>query len=63
MTVDVRSRLYYDVVMTDTVTSVRLTAEQTEALDAIGKRDDRSRSWLIRKAVDEYIERHREDEK
>lgn len=63
MTLDVRSHMYYGVVMTDTVTSVRLTAEQTEALDAIGARDDRSRSWLIRKAVDEYIERHREGEK
>lgn len=49
--------------MSDTVTSVRLSEAQTKALDAIGKRDDRSRSWLIRKAVDEFIERHRQDEK
>jgi predicted transcriptional regulator len=44
--------------VSDTSVSIRLTEEQTRVLDEIGKRDDRSRSWLIRRAVDEYIERH-----
>ncbi|WP_433465795.1 ribbon-helix-helix protein, CopG family [Spirillospora sp. CA-128828] len=44
-------------------TSIRLTAAQEQALDEIGKQEDRDRSWLIRKAVDEFIERHREAEK
>jgi predicted transcriptional regulator len=39
--------------------SVRLSPEQEQALAEIGKREDRSRSWLIRRAVDEFIERHR----
>lgn len=41
-------------------TSIRLTLEQEQALEEIGKREDLSRSWLIRRAVDEYIERHRD---
>lgn len=49
--------------MSATATSIRLSEAQTEALDEIGKRDDRSRSWLIRKAVDEFIERHLKAEK
>lgn len=49
--------------MSDIVTSVRLSETQAEALDAIGERDERSRSWLIRKAVDEFIERHRQGQK
>jgi predicted transcriptional regulator len=44
--------------MTDSPTSFRLSEAQADALDKIGKRDERSRSWLIRKAIDEYIERH-----
>lgn len=44
-------------------TSIRLTAAQEKALDEIGKREDRDRSWLIRKAIDEYIERHQKAEK
>lgn len=44
-------------------TSIRLTDEQAKALDEIGKREDRSRSWLIRKAIDEFIERHRKGSK
>lgn len=60
-----RSRLYYGVSMSGNtnITSVRLTEEQAKALDEIGKREDRSRSWLIRKAIDEFIERHRKAEK
>ena len=46
--------------MSDVVTSVRLSEEQAKALDRIGRREDRSRSWLIRRAVDEFIERNTE---
>ncbi|HEX4818204.1 MAG TPA: ribbon-helix-helix domain-containing protein [Nonomuraea sp.] len=46
--------------MVKTVTSVRLSEEQTRALDEIGEREERSRSWLISKAVDEFIARRRQ---
>lgn len=46
-----------------TPTTIRLTDRQAEALDEIGKRDDRSRSWLIRNAIDEYIQRNLETSK
>ncbi|WP_455432969.1 CopG family ribbon-helix-helix protein [Streptosporangium soli] len=45
--------------MPEKPTSVRLSDAQKQALDAIGEREDRSRSWLISKAIDEYIGRHR----
>lgn len=48
----------YDVVMSDRATSVRLTEEQAQALGEIGRREERSRSWLIRRAIDEFIGRH-----
>lgn len=65
MTLAARSCMYYVAVMSGTknVTSVRLTDEQAKALDEIGKQEDRSRSWLIRKAVDEFIGRYRKAEK
>jgi predicted transcriptional regulator len=46
--------------MTDpkVVTTIRLDPAQKAALDVIGERLDRSRSWLLRKAVDEFVERH-----
>lgn len=40
--------------------TVRLEPEQERALAQIGERLDRSRSWLIRKAVAEFIERHQQ---
>ncbi|MGI5223605.1 ribbon-helix-helix domain-containing protein [Actinoallomurus sp. CA-142502] len=43
-------------------TSVRLTPEQEKALEEIGEREDRSQSWLIRRAIDEFIERHGQKE-
>ncbi|MFI7702006.1 CopG family ribbon-helix-helix protein [Nonomuraea sp. NPDC049480] len=52
------SHPYYNVVVSNKPTTVRLTDEQKAGLDAIGEREDRSRSWLISKAVDEYIARH-----
>ncbi|MFD8556652.1 CopG family ribbon-helix-helix protein [Streptosporangium canum] len=48
--------------MAKAVTSVRLSDEQTQALDAIAQSVDRSRSWLISKAVDEFIERRQNSE-
>ena len=44
-------------------TSVRLTDEQIKALDEIGEREERSRSWLISKAIDEYIARDKKTRK
>jgi predicted transcriptional regulator len=37
------------------LTAVRLDPQQVKALEKIGKREDRSMSWLIRKAVDEFL--------
>jgi predicted transcriptional regulator len=42
-------------------TSVRLDDDTRARLDAIAKRDDRSLAYVIRKAIDEYIERHQHD--
>jgi predicted transcriptional regulator len=44
----------------DALTTVRLTAEQMKHLERIGAREDRSISWLIRKAVDELIRKDRQ---
>jgi hypothetical protein len=46
--------------MKDKLTTVRLTAEQTRNLERIGARDDRSISWLIRKAVDDLVRRDKQ---
>lgn len=56
------SYLNYYVVMAQP-TSVRLTDQQIEALDEIAEREERSRSWLISKAVDEYIARDKKSRK
>lgn len=40
------------------VTKVRLPTELVERLDDLGAERDRSRSYLIRKAVEEYLARH-----
>ena len=37
----------------------RIEDELWNALGGIGKELDRTQSWLTRKAVEEYIERHR----
>jgi predicted transcriptional regulator len=39
------------------LTAVRLEPQQVKALEKIGKREDRSVSWLIRKAIDEFLKR------
>ncbi len=41
--------------------SLRLTEDQRRRLDRIAQRKDRDVSYLIRKAIDEYIERHKDD--
>jgi predicted transcriptional regulator len=41
--------------------SLRLDAEQRSKLEEIARRKDRDLSYVIRKAIDEYIERHRSD--
>lgn len=40
------------------VTKVRLPPELVTRLDDLGAERDRSRSYLIRKAVEEYLERN-----
>jgi predicted transcriptional regulator len=37
-----------------------MDTKAVKALEQIGKELDRSASWLIRKAVDEYVERHQQ---
>ena len=43
-------------------TQVRLRPDQRPKLEAIIKKEDRDLSWVIRKALDEYIERYSEKE-
>jgi predicted transcriptional regulator len=40
---------------------LRLDADQRAKLEEIARRKDRGLSYLIRKAIDEYIERHEHD--
>jgi predicted transcriptional regulator len=39
-------------------TQVRLRPDQRVKLEAIVKKEDRDVSWVIRKALDDYIERY-----
>jgi predicted transcriptional regulator len=41
--------------------SLRLDADQRSKLEEIARRKDRDLSYVIRKAIDEYIERHQND--
>jgi predicted transcriptional regulator len=41
--------------------SLRLDAGQRSKLEEIARRKDRDLSYVIRKAIDEYIERHQHD--
>jgi predicted transcriptional regulator len=41
--------------------SLRLDADRRAKLEGIAKRKDRDLSYMIRKAIDEYIERHQDD--
>ena len=41
--------------------SLRLDADRRDKLEEIARRKDRDLSYVIRKAIDEYIERHQSD--
>jgi predicted transcriptional regulator len=41
--------------------SLRLDADRRGRLEDIARRKDRDLSYVIRKAIDEYIERHQND--
>jgi predicted transcriptional regulator len=41
--------------------SLRLDADQRSKLEEIARQKDRDLSYVIRKAIDEYIERHEHD--
>jgi predicted transcriptional regulator len=41
--------------------SLRLDADRRGMLEEIARRQDRDLSYVIRKAIDEYIERHQND--
>jgi predicted transcriptional regulator len=41
--------------------SLRLGADRRGKLEEIARRQDRDLSYVIRKAIDEYIERHQHD--
>ena len=41
--------------------SLRLGADRRDKLEEIARRQDRDLSYVIRKAIDEYIERHQHD--
>lgn len=41
--------------------SMRLDVDQRNKLEEIARRKDRDLSYVIRKAIDEYIERHQTD--
>lgn len=37
--------------------SLAITEDMKEAIDKIAKKEERSSSWIVRKAIEEYIER------
>ena len=43
--------------MKRTLTAVRLNPEQIKALEKLSQKEDRPVSWLIRKAIDEFLKR------
>jgi predicted transcriptional regulator len=45
--------------VTKKLTAVRLKPEQVEKLEKIAVREDLPVSWLIRRAIDEYLKRHK----
>jgi predicted transcriptional regulator len=44
--------------MAQKLVAVRMDTKAVKALEQIGKELDRKVSWLVRKAVDEYVDRH-----
>jgi hypothetical protein len=51
--------LLYTVCMAKKLTAVRLKPEQLKKLEKIAVREDLPVSWLIRKAIDEYLKHHK----
>jgi len=45
--------------MAKKLTAVRLKPEQLKKLERIAVREDLPISWLIRRAIDEYLKRHK----
>jgi predicted transcriptional regulator len=45
------------------LTAIRLDPEQVKALERMGKSADRPVSWLIRKAIDEFLKRAKSGKK
>jgi predicted transcriptional regulator len=41
--------------------SLRLGTDRRDKLEEIARRQDRDLSYVIRKAIDEYLERHQHD--
>ena len=37
--------------------SLAITEDMKEAIDKIAEKEERSSSWIVRKAIEEYIER------
>ena len=42
--------------------TVMLPEEHKSAMEEIAQREDRNLSWVARKAIQEYIEKHKEEE-
>ena len=60
ITVDGQGRAHYRQCMAKTpIRHFRCEDETWDALERIGKELERTQSWLTRKAVEEYIERHK----
>jgi predicted transcriptional regulator len=43
--------------MVDKLVALRISTKQAKALKQIAVRDDRSISWLIRKAIEEFLKK------
>jgi predicted transcriptional regulator len=50
---------YTLIYMQKTLTAIRLKPEQVERLKRISVREDLPVSWLIRKAIDEFLKRQK----
>ncbi len=50
-------RCYTLVLMQKKLTAIRLKPEQVQKLDKIARREDVPVSWLIRRAIDEFLKR------
>ena len=51
-------QIYYEmIIMTLILKSIKFTGKQLQELDKIAERDDRNINWLVRKAVDKFIQK------